>query len=72
MIWLLPPPSPLPSASVFFRIFLVRRHAVELTDGSGGGGGEGAESYDGEKAWSSINHLILSDSVLVVNKLFML
>jgi hypothetical protein len=30
---------------------------VELTDGRGGG----AKSYDGEKAWSSINHPILSD-----------
>jgi hypothetical protein len=27
--------------------------------GGGGGGGE-AKSYDGEKAWSSTNHLILS------------
>ncbi len=26
----------------------------------GGGGGRGAKSYDGEKAWSSINHSILS------------
>jgi hypothetical protein len=26
----------------------------------GGGGGGGAKSYDGEKAWSSINHSILS------------
>jgi hypothetical protein len=29
---------------------------VELTDGRGGKGGGGAKSYDGEKAWSSINH----------------
>ncbi len=33
---------------------------VELTYGRGGGGGGGAKSYDGEKAWSSINHSILS------------
>ncbi len=26
-----------------------------------GEGGEGAKSYGGEKAWSSINHLILPD-----------
>ncbi len=31
--------------------------------GGGGEGGEGAESYDGgEKAWSSVNHSILSES----------
>jgi len=30
---------------------------VELTDERGGGGGGGAKSYDGEKAWLSINHL---------------
>jgi hypothetical protein len=35
---------------------------VELTDGRGGGAsvGGGAKSYDGKKAWSSINHSILS------------
>jgi hypothetical protein len=34
---------------------------VELTDGTGiGGGGGGVKSYDGEKTWSSINHSILS------------
>ncbi len=34
---------------------------VELTDGEWyGGGGEGAKSYDGEKAWSSRNHSILT------------
>jgi hypothetical protein len=27
---------------------------------AGGGGGGGAKSYDGEKAWSSINNLVLS------------
>jgi hypothetical protein len=38
---------------------------VELTDGRGGEGEkgrEGAKSYDSEKAWSSINHSILSGS----------
>ncbi len=29
----------------------------------GEGGGRGAESYDRKKAWSSINHSILSDSL---------
>ncbi len=33
---------------------------VELTNGTGNGGG--AQSYDGEKAWSSINHSLLSGS----------
>jgi hypothetical protein len=28
-----------------------------------GGGGEGAKSFDGEKAWSFINHSILSDTL---------
>jgi hypothetical protein len=34
----------------------------QLADRMGGGeeGGRGAESYDGEKVWSSINHSILS------------
>ncbi len=33
---------------------------VELTDVTGGeGGGRGAKPYDSEKAWSSLNHLIL-------------
>jgi len=41
--WLLP--SPLSSVS-----------PIELTDGRGGRGGVGAKSYDGKKAWSSINH----------------
>jgi|LakMenEpi03Aug12_release.lakeMendotaPanAssembly.Ray.scaffolds.fasta_scaffold3664406_1 hypothetical protein len=27
-----------------------------------GGGGRGTESYDGKKAWSSINHSILGAS----------
>ncbi len=34
---------------------------IELTDRiAGREGGRGAELYDGEKAWTSINHLILS------------
>jgi hypothetical protein len=36
---------------------------IELTDWrGGGGGGERAKPYDGEKAWSYINNLILSPS----------
>ncbi len=31
-----------------------------MTRRVGGGGGGGAKSYDGEKAWSSVNHSILS------------
>jgi len=32
-----------------------------LSDGRGGeGGGQGAKSYEGEKAWSYVNHSILS------------
>ncbi len=34
---------------------------IQLADGRGGAGGDGgANSYAGEKAWSSINHLIPS------------
>ncbi len=33
---------------------------VELSDGRGGGGSGRSQSYDRQKAWSSINHSILS------------
>ncbi len=47
---LAPSPPPLPSASL-----------LSLLTGMGGGGGEGGtKAYNGEKAWSSINHSILS------------
>jgi hypothetical protein len=36
------------------------RKKVNLMTGDGGGGERGAKSYDGEKAWSSINHSIFS------------
>jgi hypothetical protein len=41
---------------------------VELTIAGGGGGGSGAKAYDRAKAWSSINHTILSggDEVMFV------
>ncbi len=53
MIWIFPHPltPSTPSQSSYVS-------PVELTEGGGGGGGAG--SYDGEKAWSSINHSILS------------
>jgi hypothetical protein len=38
-----------------------------LADERGGGGGGGAKSYDREKAWSSVNHSILSDTSKVSN-----
>ncbi len=49
MIWLLPHPllpSPVSKLSLFFL-------CVALSDGRGRGGGEGAKSRDGDKAWSS-------------------
>jgi hypothetical protein len=59
MIWLLshpfPPPSPVSK--------LDRRHTGRLRKRDKlltGEGGRGAESYDGEKAWSSINHSLFS------------
>jgi hypothetical protein len=49
-----PPPSPpVSKLSLFLSL------PVELSDGKGGGGRGGANSYGGEKAWSSINHSIL-------------
>jgi hypothetical protein len=65
MNWLLvhatPPPSPFSKLSLFLSL------PVELTDGRGGGGGWGAKSYDGKKAWSSINPSILSAPSLRIN-----
>jgi hypothetical protein len=54
---LAPPPPPPPSAISLFVSFPVS--PVELNDGWKGGGGVGAKSYDGEKAWSLINLSIL-------------
>jgi hypothetical protein len=34
---------------------------IELSDGRVGRGGRGANSYDCEKAWFSVNHSVLSD-----------
>ncbi len=58
MIWLLAHPLPPPSV---FPCVVGRVH--EFTDGIGkgeGGGARGAKSYDRKKAWSFINHSILS------------
>ncbi len=52
-----PPRSNL-SGCLSFLVFGVSQ--VDLTDGKRVGGGRGANSQDGEKAWPSINHLILS------------
>jgi hypothetical protein len=57
MIWLLP--NPLSGQQLSPVSLTVWRRLSSLT-GEGGGGGGGAKSYDGEKAWSSINPLILS------------
>ncbi len=56
MIWLLPHPRPLPRQQVVSLSQSYCGSPVELTDGRRGG----AKSYDGEKAWSPINHSILS------------
>jgi hypothetical protein len=57
MIWL-PPPLLSPSRLSLFPSFPVGSLA-ELTDGERGDGG-GAKSNDREKAWSSINHSIVT------------
>ncbi len=64
-IRLLPHPFPPPPISLQQDISLSQSSCVsplELSDWSGRqGGGRGAESINGEKTWSSINHSILSD-----------
>ncbi len=49
-------PSPVSKLSLFLSLPMCRPSSLLKR---GGGGGEGAESYDGEKALSSINHSIL-------------
>jgi hypothetical protein len=46
-------PFPVSKLSVLSLFLSLPVSPVEFTDGRGGGGG--AESYDGEKAWFSIN-----------------
>jgi hypothetical protein len=61
MIWLLPHPSPLLllESCLFFYLPMCRRSSLLM--GEEGGGGGGAKSYDGEKAWSPINHSVLCE-----------
>ncbi len=54
-----PPSSPISSASCLFSVFMCVAVRTYWRQG-GGGGGQGAKSYDCEKAWSSVNHSILS------------
>ncbi len=55
---------PLPSVSCLsYLVWLVCRRSSLLTEG-GEGGGRVTKSYNCEKAWPSINHLILADSPL--------
>jgi hypothetical protein len=61
-----PPLPPLPSVSSTGNTqedWEFRRDNLLTGDGEGGGGG-GAKSDDREKDWSSINHSILSASLL--------
>jgi hypothetical protein len=47
------PPSPVSRLSLFISV------AGRAYSGGGGGGGRGAKSYNREKAWLSINSLML-------------
>ncbi len=62
VIWQLPHPlSPLKVSSTGDTGRLRKGDNLQLADGSGGEMvGVGDKFYDGDKAWSSINHLILS------------
>ncbi len=51
-------PHPVSKLSLFLSHPVCR--LSNLLTGEGGGGGEGARLYVGEKAWSSINHSIIS------------
>jgi hypothetical protein len=59
MIWLHLHPLP-PPVSILSLILSFLCVAFELTYGRGVGGGGGAKSCDGKKAWSCINHSLLS------------
>jgi hypothetical protein len=56
VVWFGPPPLPLASCLSFSLFQSIAGRACWRERGGGGG----AKSYDGEKAWSSINHSILS------------
>jgi hypothetical protein len=55
-------PSPCVRKLSLFVILPVRS-PPSILPGEGGEGGGGAKSYDGEKAWSSLNHSVLSGFV---------
>ncbi len=63
-----PPPSPVSNLSLLHCLPVCRRST--LPTGEGGGGGGGAKSYDGETAWSSIYHSILSRSLCTVQCIY--
>jgi hypothetical protein len=52
------PPFPVSNFSVFLSLPVCRRSSLLTREG--GGDGRGAKSYGREKAWSSINHSVLS------------
>jgi hypothetical protein len=63
-----PPPPPFFNSSRFSPSSggpMCRRSS--LLTGGGGGCGEGAKSYDGEKAWPSVNLSMLSAPRVAVN-----
>ncbi len=64
MIWLLPP---LQSARCLYFCLPVFRQSNLLSRERGRGGG-GAEWYDDEKAWPSINHSILSGNGFIFRR----
>ena len=67
MIWLLPHPHSHQQVVSLSRSSCVS--PVELLTGYGGRGGGGeAKSNDREKAWSSINHSILSGGIFLPHK----
>jgi hypothetical protein len=62
MIWLLPLSlPPLPAVCSTPATQWKTEKERQLVDGRGGGEGEGAISYNDEKAWSSIIYKILSE-----------
>jgi hypothetical protein len=73
MIWLLAhlvtTPSPVSTLSLFLRLPVYCRSSLLTGEGWGAGGG-GAKSYHVEKAWSSINHTILSRFNFIDNLTF--
>ncbi len=63
-----PPPSPVSKLGRRHRGRLRKRD--KLLTGEGVGSGVGAKSYDGEKAWSLINHSVHSDFDVLYCKKF--